>query len=173
MNKRILSALVLSAILLSSIMVGLASAGKGQTKQSFELILVGAATPGANGHYWITEDKILQARDYDFAETSVQVTVGGVIKTVKAYSAVVDLSLDMITKDGTIRVRETITFDDDSTLELRVSEDVFDYKMPTYHTIGTFNGYGTGSLEGVQVVGTSSASPAGITRVGITMGWPQ
>jgi hypothetical protein len=171
MNKRIISGLILSLFLLSSLLVGIASAGKGQTKQSFELELVGSAMKGTTGYYWITEDNILQARDFGFKLTSIQVKVGGEIKAVKEYSCLADLALDRSTMDGSIKIKEIITFIDGSTLEIRVSEALFDYTLPTYHTVGSFSGHGTGSLDGVQVVGISMADPTGITRTGTIMGW--
>ncbi len=175
MNRKILlSVLVLACVLLATPYIGLVSAGKGETKQDFMFVTTGNDGPGPNTKGWIADESIFQARDWVWYPITWAVKVGGVTIPSVSYVSSMDMMLDLATGHGTVRVTDTITFADGSTLVLMTAETMTDWGRPGMVGEGSFVGHGTGSLEGVQVVGTTSFvyGDLGPTRVGTVMGWP-
>lgn len=177
MNKKLLLVVLsLAVVLLAVPIVGMAAADSGQTKQDFKFELRGSSARLPNGYYWISDEGIFQARDYSFIPSFMRVTVGEDILTPVGYSASMDLMLNLTSGHGTIRINETLTFADGGTLEIRVSEILWNYRTPEYYGKGSFVGFGSGTLEGVKVQGSSGADIVGgsalITREGTVSGWP-
>jgi hypothetical protein len=177
-RKALLTVLVLSVIvLLAAPYIGMVNAGgKGQTKQYFKEVLTGFDHPGSDTKMWTADENILQARGFIYTAYSVDVTVGTTTYSLDPvkYSSTMDLMLNTVTLHGTIRVHETLTFADGSTLEILTAETLWNYGTPDMVAGGSFIGHGTGSLEGVIVQGTTSLAygDSGPTRVGTIMGWP-
>ncbi len=175
MNRKILlSVLILACALLATTCIGMVSAGKGQTKQDFVFVTTGNDGPGPNSKFGIVDESIFQARDWVWYPITWAVKVGGVTISSVSYVSSMDMMLDLATGHGTVRVTDTITFEDGSTLVLTTAETMTDWNSPDMVGEGSFVGHGTGSLAGVQVVGTTSYvyGDLGPTRVGVVMGWP-
>ena len=92
------------------------------------------------------------------------------------FTSVFDCEYNHRTMLGTLKTKETIIFDDDSTIELSIVERA-NYATLTFE--GTFVGHGTGALKGVKIVGTTFGGVAdwstftmGFTREGTIMGYP-
>ncbi len=162
------------AAILAAPMVGMGQAGKGQTKQYFEFYLERASPsgPGPDSKTWTTEDGVLQGRGWLFFAGFKEVTVGGMTLTPVDYSCTMDLTIDLATGNGAIKIRETIVFADGGALAIQTAETLSGYNTPDYSAGGSFVGFGSGTLEGVKVQGKTGMGGGIIDRVGTVMGWP-
>ena len=179
MNRKILvTVLVLTAILMAAPYVGMAHAGKGQEKLYFKLYFVGSPNQATGEIRWTpnpVNGPMKHGRDVKWGSTQVlQVTIGSETYSAPeiSYDCVIDGDYNAATFVGHQRVRETITFYDDS-------EVVGTIEILAIGKLGeegvVFTGHGTGGLEGVKVGGTTWAvvlPPLAVTREGTIMGWP-
>jgi hypothetical protein len=183
MKKKEMAVSILIVLMLAVPFIAVAQAGMGQTKQSFELDLKGKSVRTADTVYWL-DGTIYQARGYSFTATYIEMKVGGAVIAVTSYSAHIDMMLDLASKHGTIRIWETLTLTDGSTVELKVDESLYHYGTTDYYAIGSFVGKGTGNLDGILIAGKSGADmvpdplsttgeSALISRIGTVMGWPE
>jgi hypothetical protein len=186
-NRKILviAGFVMVLATLATPMVGLVQAGKGQEKQYFELSIVGLPNYDT-GEVMRTPDlengPFAHSRDVEWLPVDVlEVTIGSntYYPLDVGYSCVIDSDYNTVTFIGHQRVRETITFYEDSvavgTIEILTIGKIGDEGV-------VFTGHGTGTFEGVKVQGTTSAEiipwpgPPGVrlavTRWGTVMGWP-
>jgi len=167
--------LALVVFLLATPFIGLAQAGKGQTKQYFEFYLTGSiGDPGEETKSWTTKGGILQVRGEPYFANYMEVLVGGTHyhPVPAAYSCTMDRTINLATGSGAIRISESIVFDH-GTLEIQSAETISGYGTPAYFVEGSFVGFGTGSLEGVKVDGTTWRESSGSHyRIGTVMGWP-
>lgn len=186
MNRKILlTVLALATVLLATPYIGMVSAGKGQEKLDFELYIVGLPDYGT-GESRRTPDPdgpFNHGRDVEWLPVDVlEVTIGSnpYYPPDVSYSCIIDADYNTVTFIGHQRVRETITFYEDSvvvgTIEILTIGKLGDEGV-------VFTGHGTGTLEGVKVHGTTSGEimdwpdgPPGfrlsIARWGTVMGWP-
>ena len=182
-RKKAIVVSMLILLMLAVPFVAVAQAGMGQTKQSFELDLKGKSVRTADTKYWL-DGTIYQARGYSFVASYIELKVGGVVVDVVSYAVHIDMMLDLATKQGVIRLWETLTLADGSTVELKIDESLYHYGTTDYYAVGSFVGKGTGDLDGILIVGKSGAdmvpdlsSPTGesalISRIGTVMGWPE
>ncbi len=168
---------VLSLIVLcATSFVGLAQAGKGQTKQDFELYLTGnIGTPQTDTKDWTTKNGVWQSRNLPYFANYIVVTIGAThdyYPSPSKYKCMMDRTINLATGSGTIRIIESIGFED-GTLEIQTAETISGYGTPDYSVEGSFVGLGTGSLEGVKIQGITWRESSGAHyRIGTVMGWP-
>lgn len=172
MNKKLLGLGL--AVTFLAMLVGPALAGKGQTKQYYEFWLEGISAPGPDTKMWTTEDGVLQARDFGFIASYIEVTVGGVTyyPDPASYSATIDFTLDTVALTLDIRVHETFIVDGIGTITQKTAETIYDYGTPDMAGGGNFVGFGSEGLEGVKILGTTGMVDGHPVRVGTLMGWP-
>jgi len=179
-SRILLTVLALVVVLLATPYIGMAYAGKGQTKETFTLTMMGGPIPGtsrASGN-----SDIVQTRGEGSFAYYIEIDIGTnppVFPDPALYSACVDSMMDTVAGDGTVRVKETIVFADGSTFVITASEKFTGLVAPytSYSGSGSFEGHGTGALAGVKVQGTTNGYISleyGMVnvRVGTVMGWP-
>jgi hypothetical protein len=168
-----LVALIAGAIL-SAAMVGLVNAGKGQTKETYWFYVNGSiASPEAYTRTWTTAGGVLQARSEPYSPdmSTIQLKVGGNVIPIIDYSCLIDRTINLAAGTGAIRISESIVIAG-GTLEIQTAETISGYGTSDYSVEGSFVGHGTGSLEGVQVQGTTwRLSDGAHIREGTVMGW--
>ncbi len=174
-RKLLLTVLPLVVVLLVTPFVGLALAGKGQTRQYYEFYLKGTFGPGPDTKVWTTKDNIEQIRNLLFFASYIKVTVG--IDTYEpdpaSYSATMDFTLDLNTMTLYSRVHETFSVAG-RTIAQQTAEVVTNYGT-TFDGGGNFVGSGSGGLDGVKIQGTTAfdfSDGTALKRVGTMMGWP-
>lgn len=174
MSKKVLViAFVLMAVaMLATPMVATVMAGKGQTKQYYEFYLEGAGAPDENTKMWTTDGGILQARNYPYYATYIEVTVRGTTyyPDPASYIGTMDFTLDTNTMHITIRVHETFAVAG-GTITQDTAEMITGFGTPDMAGGGSFVGFGSGALAGVKIVGKTTTT-TGLDRVGTVMGWP-
>ena len=177
MNRKILfTVLVLAAVLVATPYIGIAHAGKGQTKQYYEFFLQGTSGAGPDTTIKLTKDNILQIRNYVYTASFIEVTVGETIyhPDPASYTCTMDFTLDENTATLYARIHETFTVAG-GTISQQTAEVVTDYGT-LFNGGGNFVGFGSGTLEGVKIQGTTSFAMTtlgpGLDRVGTVMGWP-
>ena len=124
--------------------------------------------------------------DAPFKPTDVWLEVDGqtIPYSLLVYTATVSGSVNWLTETSDFKYDETVTIFSDSskttvwgTLEIRTVTHS-PYPPPVGVVIGTFEGHGTGAIEGVKVQGTTSTEMIGSpskpakVRDGIAMNWP-
>ena len=176
-GKALLIVLALSAVLLATPFIATANAGKGVTKQYYEFYLEGVSGATAETKYWVTEDNIMQIRNYGFTASYIEVTVGGTTyhPNPALYSCSMDFTLDLNTMTLYARVHETFTVAG-GIISQQTAETVYDYGTE-FNGGGNFVGFGSDSLSGVKIQGTTGMAVLGpgevaLDRVGTVMGWP-
>jgi hypothetical protein len=171
MNKK---ALVLAFMLMVlSIMATIpVYAGKGQTKQYYSFYLEGSGAPDEETKMWTTDDGVLQARDYPFYATFIEVTIGTTLyyPDPESYVCRMDFTLDLNTMTLDARVHESFEIDG-GIIEQRTAETVTEYGTNNVGG-GNFVGFGSEDLEGAKIKGTTQMSGDGLLRTGTIMGWP-
>lgn len=203
MNKKVLG-LVVSLLFVAALatpMVAPVMAGKGQTRQSFQLSR--KEFPffelGDESHASPTSSA---GMDYPIQKTyhgrgnlhtspmvwDIMLKIGGDEED-SPTSITGGCDFDINWKTGTIihRVTETLTFDSSGTIVLSIIEKIYNYGSPTMTSEGTLIGFGTGIFEDVKIVGTTSSEIVDwidfgpgigyvpvleITHYGVIMGWP-
>ncbi len=176
MNRKILlTVLVLACALLAAPYIGIASAGKGETRQYYEFYLKGSSGAGPDTKAWRTEDNVLQIRNYVFTASYIRVTVGSdtFYPDPASYSCTMDFTLDYNTMTLYSRIHETFAVDG-GMITQQTAEVVTEYGTH-FHGGGNFVGFGSEGLEGVKIQGTTGmnlASGFALDRVGTVMGWP-
>lgn len=177
MNRKSLNvAVTLMAIaVLSTAMVGLANAGKGQTKETYWFYVNGSiAEPEPYTRTWTTASGVLQARSEPYSPdmSTIQLQVGGIVIPIVDYTCLIDRTINLATGTGTIRISESIVVAV-GTLEIQTAETISGYGTSDYSVEGSFVGHGTGLLEGAKVQGmTWRVSDGAHIREGTVMGWP-
>jgi hypothetical protein len=177
MNKKILlTVFALAVVLLATPYIGMAHAGKGETKQYYEFYLKGSYGPGPDTKSWTTKDNILQVRNLVFTASYIEVTVGGTTyhPDVASYSCTMDFTLDLNTATLYARIHESYAIAG-GTINQQTAEVATGYGTPAMAGGGSLVGFGSGALEGVKIQGTSGydfTSGFALDRVGTIMGWP-
>ena len=128
---------------------------------------------GISQDIWLATININTYDPLDFSEDFLFDSVGG-------------FEFNWKTMYSTLKTKESILFEDGSTIELSIIERT---NYVTLSFEGTFVGHGTGALKGVKIVGTTSGGVAyllpievepgvwvdmpvmGFVRDGIIMGW--
>ena len=189
MNKKILAVTVtlLVAGMVLAPMVGIVSAGKGQTKMDFQLHLEGF--PDSNtGEMRITGNNFhVKGQSWNvYGDFFVQ--VGTEDPITKEY---LEYFCDSLHQNGhdddslplgywfTVKLRETISIYSSTTVHdettLRGTLEILALGNNPAGTGATFTGYGTGEFEGVKIHGTTEMTlpPPFLTldRKGTVMGW--
>lgn len=175
-------------------------------KVDFALYIRGSTPSGAwlhaNGYLKVSPDKLYPPNsvppppppeDYavghyigaPFNPTNVWLVVDAttILYERLTYTATVDGSYNWLTNSAVYKIDEVVTIYTDSskitvwgTLEIRTVDTHTAYLSPDFGVSGTFEGHGTGALEGVKVQGDNGRYMIGglATRVreGIAMGWP-
>ena len=165
LNKKILGICIvlIFAAMLATPIVGTASAGKGQEKLDFELYMDNVQPVGVDDVK--VTDGITHYEGYHAMPAGeYYVKVDGVTYYPTDYFFSADFAS---TSRMALHIKESIIFAD-GTIEIQIQDHLREPFM------GTFNGFGTGSLEGVKVQGTTvGTGPGGyFLRTGTVMGWP-
>ncbi len=176
-RKILLAVLVLACAMLAAPYVGIASAGKGETKQYYEFFLQGGYGPGPDTKSWTTKDGIMQIRNLVYTASYIEVTVGGTkfYPVPASYSCTMDFTLDLNTETLYARIHESFAIGG-GTIAQDTAEVVTDYGT-LFNGGGSFVGFGSGTLQGVKIQGTTAFGfkpglGVGLDRVGTVMGWP-
>ena len=188
------SAAFLLVAMLTTPLVGTTLAGKGQTKQSFELFYKeypfstfgeeSHASPKESEGMDYPDQRTFHGRDctHDSPMLEHTLTIDGVSITAP-FIKVGGCDFEFNAKTWMVihKATETLTFGSYGTIVLSIIEEI-DYS--TMMSEGTFVGYGKGGLEDVKIVGKSSSMIVdfadmggqiipilGITHTGTIMGW--
>lgn len=154
----------LAVAMLATPLVSAMQIGQGQTKLDFEIYLDGMIIAGPPEESK-SSDGINHLKGLPTEPTGdYYVVVDGVNYYPIDYLSSGDLATNKVAH-AALHIEESIIFED-GTLELQIQDHA-----PIPYT-GTFIGFGTGSLEGVKVQGTTIGDGTTFTRTGTVMGWP-
>ncbi len=196
LNRKVLvTVLALVVVLLAAPFIGLAQAGKGQSREDFLFVLVGtyggAGTPRDAGVTTHIPDLPFVATGWDDPPNlPLFVKIGGVVINPARLSYSASLMIIGNDKSGeeVIKVTETIAIEGMGTLELQVHGNIHPGQGAGMGD--NFVGFGTGDLAGVKLTGNTVSLVAigeytvpdtdpplvipilKLTRVGTVMGWP-
>ena len=198
MNKKMLGVFVslLAVVLLASLLVGTVFAGKGQTRQSFELSYKEwpISTNGPDSHASPkgsegADVRTFHGRDctHDSPILESAITIGVIPEerfTITGREGGCNYEFNSKTMMVIHRATENLTLSSDQTVRgtivLSIIEKI-DWASLTMDCEGTFVGFGTGIFEDVKIVGTTSSGLVDdlvwgyciqITLAGTVMGWP-
>lgn len=179
MNKTIIIGLIVTLVLLSTPFVSAASACKVQTKETFELTTTGMGSGGTITQ--LGHSNLIFTKGEGYTAFFIEVNVGTNLEfnpDPQLLTSSANSILNTVTGVGFDWVTETIVFADGSTLVLHAVERFTGCVAPynNFKGEGQFEGYGTGALSRVRVLGTTSfyISTQGMinTFSGTVVGWP-
>jgi hypothetical protein len=171
MNKKLLGFALASIFL--AMLVAPVMAGKGQTKQDYDYLLVGYT--GEGGTQWVTPDGVIQGRDVPFVADSIDLLIGGVPMTVdpETYTGTMDYTIDAVSGLVDIRVHETFEVEGLGIISQKTAESITGYLTPDVAAEGYLVGFGSDGLDGVKISGLTEMTETGaLHRFGTVMGWP-
>ena len=178
MKKAVLVTFValMAVAMLATPIIATAMAGKGEEKLYYEFFLQGAYGPGPDTKSWTTPDGITQVRNLVYTASYIEVTVGATkyYPAPSSYTCTMDFTLDTNTRILYARIHESFAIAG-GTITQHTAEVITEYGTH-YHGGGNFVGFGSGTLEGVKIQGTTAFAMkpilgAGLDRVGTVMGW--
>lgn len=179
MKKPIIAGLILALFLLSTTFTA-ASDCQVQPKEQITITTFGMGSGGTITQ--IGNSNLLLTKGEGYTAFFIEVDIGtnpAIFPDPVLLTSSTDSILNTISGVGIDSVTETIVFADGSTLVINANEH-FSGCLPPYTSFkgsGVFEGYGTGSLSGVEFRGTTSfyiSMTQGMvnTLSGTVVGWP-